>query len=546
MNIRKLKERVRGDVLDDSETRARYSRDASFFQVTPQVVVFPRDVLDLKALVAFVEEERKEGNSLSLTPRAAGTDMTGGSIGESIIVGFEKYFNHMREVNGDFAVAEPGVFYRDFERETLKKGMIMPSFPASREICALGGMVSNNAGGEKTLKYGKTEKYVRELKMILSDGEEYVIKPLTREELIKKIKGKSFEAQIYKKMYKLIEEHYEEIMNARPKVSKNSAGYALWNVWDKEKGVFDLTKLIVGSLGTLGLLTEIKLGLVPLKKHSRMMAVFLYDAELLSRIVDMVLPYDPEAFESYDNNTFMLALRYFYSFAKLMGVKSIISLGLKFIPELILIATRGIPKLVLLLEFTHDNENFLRATMSRLEKDIGKFNVKVRILENEAEAQKYHAVRRESFNLLRQKIKNKRTAPFIDDIVVAPPFLSEFLPQLDAILKQYPLTYTLAGHVGDGNFHIIPLMNLKDEKERGMIPELMDKVYDLVLRYGGSLTGEHNDGLIRSPYLRKMFGDSTYKLFEEVKMIFDPHAIFNPGKKVGSDLRFALDHIRRD
>jgi len=546
MNIRKLKERVRGDVLDDSETRARYSRDASFFQVTPQVVVFPRDVLDLKALVAFVEEERKEGNSLSLTPRAAGTDMTGGSIGESIIVGFEKYFNHMRKVNGDFAVAEPGVFYRDFERETLKKGMIMPSFPASREICALGGMVSNNAGGEKTLKYGKTEKYVRELKMILSDGEEYVIKPLTREELIKKIKGKSFEAQIYKKMYKLIEEHYEEIMNARPKVSKNSAGYALWNVWDKEKGVFDLTKLIVGSQGTLGLLTEIKLGLVPLKKHSRMMAVFLYDAELLSRIVDMVLPYDPEAFESYDNNTFMLALRYFYSFAKLMGVKSIISLGLKFIPELILIATRGIPKLVLLLEFTHDNENFLRATMSRLEKDIGKFNVKVRILENEAEAQKYHAVRRESFNLLRQKIKNKRTAPFIDDIVVAPPFLSEFLPQLDAILKQYPLTYTLAGHVGDGNFHIIPLMNLKDEKERGMIPELMDKVYDLVLRYGGSLTGEHNDGLIRSPYLRKMFGDSTYKLFEEVKMIFDPHAIFNPGKKVGSDLRFALDHIRRD
>ena len=546
MNIRKLKERVRGDVLDDSETRVRYSRDASFFQVTPQVVVFPRDVLDLKALVAFVEEERKDGNSLSLTPRAAGTDMTGGSIGESIIVGFEKYFNHMREVNGDFAVAEPGVFYRDFERETLKKGMIMPSFPASREICALGGMVSNNAGGEKTLKYGKTEKYVRELKMILSDGEEYVIKPLTREELIKKIKGKSFEAQIYKKMYKLIEEHYEEIMNARPKVSKNSAGYALWNVWDKEKGVFDLTKLIVGSQGTLGLLTEIKLGLVPLKKHSRMMAVFLYDVELLSRIVDMVLPYDPEAFESYDNNTFMLALRYFYSFAKLMGVKSIISLGLKFIPELILIATRGIPKLVLLLEFTHDNENFLRATMSRLEKDIGKFNVKVRILENEAEAQKYHAVRRESFNLLRQKIKNKRTAPFIDDIVVAPPFLSEFLPQLDAILKQYPLTYTLAGHVGDGNFHIIPLMNLKDEKERGMIPELMDKVYDLVLRYGGSLTGEHNDGLIRSPYLRKMFGDSTYKLFEEVKMIFDPHAIFNPGKKVGSDLRFALDHIRRD
>ena len=153
---------------------------------------------------------------------------------------------------------------------------------------------------------------------------------------------------------------------------------------------------------------------------------------------------------------------------------------------------------------------------------------------NEAASRKYWAVRRESFNLLRKKIRGQRTAPFIDDFVVPPLTLPEFLPKLNAVLAQYKLTYTVAGHVGDGNFHIIPLVDPKDPTLAKTIDELSHKVYDLVLSYHGSITGEHNDGLVRTPYVEKMFGPAMYALFHEVKMIFDPLNIFNPGKKVGS------------
>src|SRR5581483_2334025 len=154
----KLKSVIKGDVLSDPQTIEQYSHDASIFEIKPQVVVFPKDTEDLKNLVKFVNQEK----GLSLTARSAGTDMGGGSINDSIIVAFGKYFNHIKSVDekSKYAVAEPGVFYRDFEKETLKKGLIFPSYPASREICAIGGIVNNNSGGEKSLAYGKTENYV--------------------------------------------------------------------------------------------------------------------------------------------------------------------------------------------------------------------------------------------------------------------------------------------------------------------------------------------------------------------------------------------------
>ena len=141
-------------------------------------------------------------------------------------------------------------------------------------------------------------------------------------------------------------------------------------------------------------------------------------------------------------------------------------------------------------------------------------------------------------------MKDKKTAPFIDDVVVNPSDLPEFLPQLNAILDQYSITYTVAGHIGNGNFHIIPLMDFTKESERKIIPELADKVYKLVIRYGGSITAEHNDGLIRTPYVKQMFGERMYGLFEETKRIFDPDNIFNPGKKVGTKLSYAMEHLK--
>ena len=167
----------------------------------------------------------------------------------------------------------------------------------------------------------------------------------------------------------------------------------------------------------------------------------------------------------------------------------------------------------------------------------------MRVAHNERAARKYWVIRHESFNLLRKKIRGMRTAPFIDDFVVPPSTLPEFLPKLQEILSHYDLIYTVAGHVGDGNFHIIPLIDPKRSDGPKIIDELSHKVYDLVLSYKGSITGEHNDGLVRTPYVEKMFGREMNNLFVEVKKIFDPLNIFNPGKKVGMTFAEAMKHL---
>jgi FAD/FMN-containing dehydrogenase len=210
-----------------------------------------------------------------------------------------------------------------------------------------------------------------------------------------------------------------------------------------------------------------------------------------------------------------------------------------------MVATGGVPKLILLVEFrSHSQRDALKEAQA-LAKDITqlKRNIRVRVAKNERKARKYWAVRRESFNLLRKKVRGLRTAPFIDDFVVSPEKLPEFLPKLEKVLSQYQLTYTIAGHVGDGNFHIIPLVDPLDPSVARTIDELSHKVYDLVLEYHGSITGEHNDGLIRTPYVEKMFGPEMTGLFHEVKNIFDPLHIFNPGKKVGTNFSDALTHL---
>ena len=297
MFAEEIQKLIRGDVAIDDVTLEKFSRDYSLFKVMPKIIVFPKDVEDVKNLVKFVARKRAEGADISLTGRSAGTDMTGGPLSQSIVISFTKYFNHiedigeLHDVTGEGlpgavgvtreaeAKVQPGVYFRDFEKEITARGLLYPSYPASKDLCAIGGIVNNNSGGEKTLAYGKTEDYVRAVKIVLSDGEEHTIWPLAGEALSAKLREQSFEGEIYRKVHALIEANFDVIKAAKPDVSKNSAGYYLWNVWNRETGVFDLTRLIVGSQGTLGMLTEAKLALVPLKKHSRLAVIFLNDLQ---------------------------------------------------------------------------------------------------------------------------------------------------------------------------------------------------------------------------------------------------------------------------
>lgn len=538
-----LRPLFKGELLLDDASCATCANDASIFEVTPLLVARPKDVDDVKNIVRFVSEHNKKNPALSITPRAAGTGMAGGALSPSIVLEV-KNLNTIKEVTDNYAITEPGVFYRDLERATLERNRIMPSYPASKQLCAVGGMVGTNASGEKTLNYGSTDRYVQKLNVVLADGNEYSLGPLTKDELAEKMKLTTFEGEIYRKIYDLIEKNYEIIKSAKPRVSKNCAGYSLWNVWDRT--TFDLTKLFTGSEGTLGITTEITFKLVEPKPQTKLLVIFVRDLEKLPEIVETVLRHKPETFESYDDNTLKFAIRFFPDIMRSLKARGFLKLAFHFIPEFFMAITGGIPKLVLLAEFTGTDESEVMTRAETAKKDISALGLKTYIAVNKEDAEKYWTIRHESFNLLRHHGGKKRTAPFIEDIVVAPPHLPEFLPRLTKLLKEHNLVYTVAGHIGDGNLHIIPLMDLRKDTERDMILELSKKVFALVLEYGGSISGEHNDGLIRTPFLKQMYGDAIYKLFEETKNIFDPQHIFNPGKKVfGNSIEFVKEHIDR-
>ncbi len=537
----KIRDIISGEVASDEATLATYSHDASLCEVRPKLIAFPKNSDDIKKMVRFVSEHKSEDKNLSITVRSAGTCMAGGSLNESIIVDVMRHLHGVKDIKNGIATVFPGTFYRDFEKETLKKNLILPCFTASKNLCAIGGMIGNNAGGEKTLRYGKMENFIESLKVILSDGNEYEIKALSKSELDKKISQNDFEGNLYRSVLDIVTQNKKILEDAKPKVSKNSAGYYLWNIWDGE--TFDLTKLIVGSQGTLGIVTEAKLRLVPIKTKSKLFVIFLSDLKRLSELVNSILEFSPESLESYDDSTLKLAIRFLPEMLRSMKVKSFLKLILSFIPEVLMIFTGGIPKLILLVEFSGDSDQEIDFKMQGLQKKVEKFNLKTHIAKTTEESEKYWTIRRESFNLLRKHVHGKRTAPFVDDVVVDPKYLPEFLPKMREILDDYKLVYTIAGHAGNGNFHIIPLMDMRDPKNLDAIIEVSNDVYDLVAKYHGSITAEHNDGVIRTPYLYKMYSPKIINLFERVKNIFDPLCIFNPGKKVGGSLGYLKNHI---
>lgn len=534
----------KGEVDTSDATLTKYSEDTSIFSVRPKAVVYPKDASDLNTLIHFVHQYRGQ---LSLTARAAGTDMSGGPLTKDIVVDFLRHFNHIRCVDAKTAVTEPGVYYRDLEQETLKHGVLLPSYTASRELNTVGGMVANNSAGEKSLTYGKTERYVRSLKVLLQDGIEYEFRKLDRAGLEAKKALQNYEGEVYRRIESLIKEHQKAIESARPCVSKNSAGYGIWNVWNVEEDTFDLTKLFVGSQGTLGLLTEITFDLVKPKPASRMLVMFLRRRHMprLGDIVNSVLLHTPESFESYDDKTFNVMLRVLPKLLGRLGGNPFKVIR-NFWPEIKMVLSGGIPKLVLMAEFAADTDAEAEAMARRAAEAIVPFGLTSRITRDQSEAEKFWTIRRESFALLREHVHGKHTAPFIDDFVVKPKYLPDFLPKLYALLDQHRLLYTVAGHVGDGNFHIIPLMDFTSADFVPTVKTLSEDVYTLVGEYHGSITGEHNDGLIRTPFLHKMFSPEILQVFLDIKEIFDPHRIFNPHKKVDADSSLFGDVIKTE
>ncbi len=543
MDLTPLKQNFKGEITTAEQDIEHYSRDASIFQIAPGAIVYPKDVKDVQTLVRFVTDHKFDTPGLSLTPRGGGTDMTGGSINNSIVIDTTRHLNAITELNENSVRTESGVMFRDLEVKLTAQNRMMPAYPSSKALVAVGGMVGNNCGGEKTRKYGQAVDFVEELEVVLADGNIYTIKPLNEVELKAKMALPGFEGDFYKEIYALINNNYRILQSAKPTTSKNSSGYYLWDVWDGK--TFDLTKLFVGSQGTLGIITKIKWRIVPVQRYSRLLVFFLKDLTQLGKLVTHVNELSPESFEIFDKHTMRLAIKYLPEIIRKMKGSSW-KLFKQFIPEIWMTIRGGLPELVLMAEFTGDNEAEVMARATAAQKNIAShFNLPTRIATSFEESQKYWTIRRESYNLFRQHNARKISAPFIEDIVVHPDQLPEFMPKLDAILNRYPdFVYTIAGHAGDANFHIFPLMDVSEDKYRKQIITMSDEVFHLVKEYDGSMAGEHNDGLVRGTFLPFMFGDKIFQIFKRTKQIFDPLNIFNPHKKTDADLDFYTEHLR--
>ncbi len=538
-----IKHLVKGAVITDEKRRLEYSRDAGIYELVPEIVVQPQDSKDVEKLVSFVTKNKHAHPSLAITPRSAGTDMSGGAIGHSIVLDMLPHFNNIHGMRGSVLHTQPGVYMRDIDPYLAAKDLMLGCVPASRALCTIGGMVGNNSGGEQSLRYGNTERSVRELTVVLADGKSYVVKPMNKKQLDKKMTEDTFEGKLYKQTYDLIEKQYDLIKNARPHVNKNSMGYNLWSVWDRDTGIFDLTHLFTGSQGTLGIVTDIKIEAVKKPKHSGLLLAYLTSFKQLGDIIPVVMKHNPSTFEGFDDITFNLGVKYFSTFKKQLSTKEWLRQQAWLLGSVAQFKGH-LPNILLMIEFDGDTKDEVYAKIEKLHTDLKKYKLRMDIEGDEASSAPFWSIRRASLALLRNKVKDKYASPFIDDMTVQPRYLPEFLPKIRQVIRKYKLPATLAGHFGDGNFHIIPLMDIENPTDQAKLEPVMREVIPLVLKYGGTMAGEHNDGMVRGPWLPAIFGDAVYQIFKEVKEIYDPHYIFNPHKKTDASWEYSMDHIR--
>ena len=541
--LSQLRAIFKGEISTDSDTRAAFSRDASIYELVPDAVLAPKDSKDIQKLVGFVNKHKKLYPGLSITPRSAGTDMSGAAIGNSLLIDMTRHFSKIESLSGNLLSTQPGVFMRDIDPYLAAKDLMLGCVPASRAICTIGGMVGNNSGGEQSLRYGNTERWVRELKVVLADGNEYIVKPLTKRQLERKIKEKTFESNLYLKVYQLIEANYDLIKNARPHVNKNSMGYNLWSVWDRGTGIFDMTHLFTGSQGTLGIITDITIEAVPKAKHEGLLLLYLPSLKHLGDIIPAVMKHNPSTFEGFDDVTFNLGIRYFSTFRKQLGTKEWLKQQMRLLGTVA--KFRGhLPSMLLMVEFEGQTKAEVYKKISKLHDDLKRFKVRMDIEADEESQAPFWQIRRAALALLRNRVHDKYASPFIDDMAVPPKFLPKFVPELRKVIRKYKLPATIQGHFGDGNFHVIPLLDITSKKDQDNLEPIMRELIPIVLKYGGTMAGEHNDGMVRGPWLPAVFGQEVYEIFKETKQLFDPNFIFNPHKKTDAAWEYSMDHIR--
>jgi FAD/FMN-containing dehydrogenase len=525
-----LKEVIRGEVLMDSASRNHYAKDGSIFKVEPAAVFLPKDATDIAALVRWLKarkEQDPENPAFSVTCRGKATDQAGGPLNKGIIVRFPGHLDKVLEVGQNFVRLEPGVIVGKVNELLAQHGRFLPFYPASQNFSTIGGAVANNAAGEKTLKYGSARLYIKALKMVLASGAEVTVMPLARQDLELKKQQLNLEGDIYRGVETLMKKHRDLIEASRPKVNKYATGYNLWDVerMTDEGIVFDLTQLIAGSQGTLGILTEISLWTLPLARHTGVLLAYFDSLSKAGEATLKLEGLDPSAIEMVDK--FLLEIVNREKPEMLAGL----------LPE-------QAPEIALLCEFEGDDVSVIEERLRLAEEAVAGLSYSSRRATDSEEQKRLWQVRRSALVVIEEIPGRKKALPFIEDVTVPPEKFPEYLAKLYEILKRHSVEFAVWGHAGNGNLHVQPFLDIVDPVDREKLFAIADEVFNLAAKLEGVFSGEHNDGIMRTPYLSRLYPKELLDVWREVKKIFDPQNIFNPGKKVAIDLEYAKSHLR--
>ncbi len=519
-----LQEHLSGEVMTGRDVRKYFSTDGSVFELTPAVVAYPRNENDVRKTARFSWQLAERGRIVPITARGLGTDQAGGALGDGIMLVFPAHMNRVLEFDSKtgYTTIEPGINYGKLQQSLHMHNRFLPPYPSSMEYCTVGGAIANNASGEKTIKYGNTRDYVKSLRVVLANGEVIETKRINKRELSKKLGLATLEGEIYRTLDTLLEENRALADQSALNVTKNSAGYALADIKRKD-GSFDLTPLIVGSQGTLGIVTEATIETAPYNPSTTLIAAFFDDIAVAEEAVLELrsLPEMPSALEMVDEN--LLNFLHETNPNQLKGI-----------------VNPPFHKLVVLIEFDDGSDRTRKRMSKKATKILDKYQIQYQVETDAIRKEELWKIRHSAAAVIAHSEGHTKALPIIEDGVVPVERFKDYMHSVYDLFQRYGLRIAVWGHAGNANLHMQPFLDLSQVGDRQKVFKLIDDYYNLVIGMGGSTSGEHNDGRLRAPYLEKLYGPEVYSLFQKVKQIFDPYGILNPGVK----MNVSLDDIR--
>jgi anaerobic glycerol-3-phosphate dehydrogenase C subunit len=520
--LRNLHRLIEGEVLFDEINRTIYSSAASLYRIRPLGIVKPKHKKDIITVVKYAAQQ-----GIPITPRGGGTSRAGNEVGEGLLLDLSKYMNNILEFNSreKWVRLQPGLILASLNNFLKPHHLFFPIDPSTKDHCTLGGMIANNSSGPHAVKYGATRDYVLSLEVVLSNGEVIITGPfsLDRKEQRGSRDSERLEDKIYRVMPEFLKQYRKPMEEDKPFTMKNSSGYDLWRL--QGNGLLDLTSLFVGSEGTLGIISEAKLRLMPLSGKALGGLIYFDNLDHVGTATQKILGLSPAMLEIIE--------------------RQILDLARKQNAELKPYLPEGI-EAILFVEFQDENEEQLRQKFKEVEErviDQEKLAVDLKVAKDNKDMAMLEKVRSVSGPIL-NKIKGpKKPVAFIEDAAVHPSYLSQYIRSLRELFKRFEVDASIYGHAGDGNLHLMVFLDLTQEDEVKKMVSLAEACYDLVLSMKGTISGEHGDGRLRTYYLKKQY-PKLYPAMVEIKNLFDPENILNPGCIVGDDRNLLGQYLK--